>query len=307
MSSVKNENFKVSVVLRSYNDAELLPRTLQSLDDQQGVDIELFVFESASTDGSKEIIERHGYSRIEHLAQGTYHSSTVLNTGTQWAETEYVAFVNSDAILLSDDVLLKLVLALEHDQKCCGAFAKQVTRPDATVRTKLDHYIAFENRSQLGETSDYMSLVTSIIRRSCWQKIPFETSLTYAEDYVWSDQVKKAGFALKYVDDAVVEHSHNYSDAEIYRRSYGDAAAINIISTQPPAKSVLFGAVVPYLKRMLRDILRLQEMGELSSIATVLKYRWYGTLGNWHGTRDAWLQRQQSPGANQPIIKRQSD
>lgn len=307
MANMNSENFPISVVLRSYNDADLLPKTLKSLDNQVGVKIELFVFESASTDGSKEIIEQHGYSRIQNLEPGSYHSSTVLNAGVEWADTDYVAFVNSDAILLTDDVLLKLISALESDPNCCGAFAKQVTRADASVKTKLDHYVAFDNRHQLGEASDNMSLVTSMIRRTCWEQIKFDPSLTYAEDYVWSEQIKRAGFSLKYVEEAEVEHSHNYSDDEIYRRSYGDAAAINVLSTKAPPKTLLAGAILPFVRRMLRDFVRLYEMRELSSILAVMRYRWYGVLGNWHGERDAWMQRMRNPESKQPIIKLNSD
>ena len=66
-----------------------------------GKDVRVAVFESASTDGSKEILERHGYARIEHLEPGTYHSATVLNRGTEQADTELVAYVNSDASMMS--------------------------------------------------------------------------------------------------------------------------------------------------------------------------------------------------------------
>jgi len=303
MSNHEGELIEITVVLRSYNDADLLPRTLKSLDEQQGVKIKLFVFESASTDGSKEIIEQHGYSRIKHLERGSYHSSTVLNQGVEWAETEFVAFVNSDAILLSDDVLLKLVDPLKNKPRCCGSFARQVVREDATVLTRLDHYVAFDHREQLGDKSDHMSLVVSMIRRPCWEKIQFEPSLTYAEDYVWSSQVKAAGFELEYVKEATVEHSHNYSNDEIYRRSYGDAAAINFLSTDAPPNNVLTGAVIPYCKRILRDMIRLYKMGELTSLWPVILYRWYGSLGSWHGERDAWIARKENPSSNQPTIR----
>ena len=52
-----NPPIPVTVVMRSYNDADLLPRTLAALDRQQGVMIELIVIESASTDNSLEIMK----------------------------------------------------------------------------------------------------------------------------------------------------------------------------------------------------------------------------------------------------------
>jgi rhamnosyltransferase len=303
--SLSNQSLTdVTVVLRSYNDAALLPSTLKALDEQRGVNITLFVFESASTDGSKEILEQHGYDRIEHLEPGTYHSSTVLNTGVEHARTEYVAFVNSDAILLSDDVLLKLARALERNPSCCGSFARQRVRPNATVMTRLDHFTAFDHREQLGDKCDHLSLVTSMIRRSCWEIIRFDPTLTFAEDYVWSERIKNAGYALCYVKDAEVEHSHDYSSSEIYRRSYGDAAAINVLASKPPPADMIRGLLFPFCKRVIRDLFRLRQMGEISSFWQLFPYRWAGQLGQWHGSRDAWIQSRTDPTQTQPTAKR---
>lgn len=304
MNDSNTEPFKITVVLRSYNDAPLLPRVLASLDAQRGVELKLFVFESASTDGSKELIEAHGYDRIEHLAPGSYHSSTVLNKGVSWAETELVAFVNSDAILLSDDVLFKLACALSADPRCGGAFARQLPRKTATAMTRLDYYAAFDHREELGENFDYLSLVTSMIRRSCWQENPFDPKLTYAEDYVWSERAKAAGWSLRYVRDAEVEHSHDYSPAEMYRRSYGDAAAVATVAANAPPSDPVRGVLLPYAKRIVRDVLRLQKIGELSSVWSLPRYRWAAQLGSYHGARDAWTRAKEHPSGNQPTVPR---
>lgn len=300
--STQEQKYPVTVVLRSYNDARLLPLTLRSLDAQRGVDITLFVFESASTDASPEILERHGYDRIEHLAPGSYHSATVLNKGTEWAATEFVAYVNSDAILLSDDVLLKLARALNEHPRCGGAFARQRPRDDASVMTRLDYYTAFDHREQLGESFDNLSLVTSMIRRSCWEENPFDPALTYAEDHVWSERAKAAGWTLRYVKDAEVEHSHNYTSKEMYRRSYGDAAAIGMTSRDPPPRDPLRGVVIPLAKRMVRDVGRLHQMGELSSALRLPGYRLAAQLGQWFGARDGWAQ---AGNTKQPTVPRQ--
>jgi rhamnosyltransferase len=304
MSRQKETLIDITVVLRSYNDAALLPFTLKSLDDQRGVNISLYAFESASTDGSKEILEQHGYDRIEHLKPGTYHSSTVLNTGVEWSSTEFVAFINSDAILLSDDVLIKLAHALSKCSDCCGAFARQKARPNASVMTRLDYFAAFEHREELGDKSDYMSLVTSMIRRSCWEAIRFDPTLTYAEDYVWSERVKHAGYQLCYVKDAEVEHSHNYSNSDFYRRCYGDAAAISSLTGKPPPGDIIRGVLLPLCKRVMRDFYRLYRMGELSAVWKMLFYRWAGQLGQWRGSRDAWKQFQLDPLLKQPTVNR---
>ena len=135
----------ITVVMRSYNDAPILPRTLESLDSQEGVDVTLFVYESASTDGSQEIFEEHGYDYIYHLEPGEYRSSKVLNDGAERSENELVAYVNSDAIMTEALSLRRLADAILTEEKVCGAFARQTVRPDADPMTRVDYHVAFDN------------------------------------------------------------------------------------------------------------------------------------------------------------------
>ncbi len=295
----------ITVVLRSYNDAALLPQTLGALDAQEGVDVRLFVFESASTDGSKELFERHGYDRIEHLAPGSYHSATVLNQGTAWAETELVAYLNSDAIMMSRRVLERLANAILSSDRCAGAFSRQIVRPSANVMTRLDYFTAFENRHELGNYSSHMSLVCSMVRKSAWQEVPFDAGLTFAEDYVWSHRVMERGWTLRYVPEAVAEHSHDYSHAELYRRHFGDAAALASIRTEPPHTSAALGFLLPFAKRCARDTVRLARMGRLSSAWRLPMYRYPLLLGEWHGALAGWHHfRDQGRTDRQPIAPR---
>lgn len=295
----------ITVVMRSYNDAPLLPHTLGALDAQEGVTSRLFIFESASTDGSKELFERHGYDRIVHLEPGSYHSATVLNQGTEWADTELVAYVNSDAIMMSRSVLRLLADAIVADDRCAGAFCRQIVRPDATPMTRLDYFTAFENRHELGHFADKMSLVCSMVRRSAWENNRFDGALTFSEDYVWSHRAQLQGWRLRYVPEAVVEHSHNYGGEDLYRRHFGDAAALACIRAGAPSSSALGGVVLPWTKRCLRDAWRLARMGALDEAWRLPAYRWPMLLGEWHGARAGWRHfREEGRRDPQPVAPR---
>ena len=279
----------VTVVMRSYNDAALLPRTLAALDAQRGVDLTLFVYESASSDGSKEIFEEHGYDYIHHLAPGEYRSSKVLNGGAERSRDELVAYVNSDAIMTEPMTLRRLAEAILADDKVCGAFARQTVRADANPMTRVDYSVAFDNRHELGEpAASWMSLVCSMVRRSALMEHQFDEALTFAEDAVWSQAMIQRGWRTAYVREAVAEHSHNYTWEERYRRTYGDAAALARLLKQAPDRSYLTGFFIPYVKRCLRDLPRLAKVGKLSSCYMIPGYRWPLMLAQFRGTRDGW-------------------
>ena len=255
-------NIPISVVMRSYNDAKLLPRTLAGLEMQEGVDVQLIVMESASTDDSLKRFETYGEVDIlERLAPGSYKSSIVLNRGVFLAEHELVAFLNSDAILTDPLSLRRLADAIRLGNKVAGAFGRQLPRPNADAMTKLDYYIAFDNREWMGEFADAMSLVISMVSKSVWSQVPFDERLTFAEDAVWTREVHKLGYQTVYVEEATAEHSHNYTWKERYRRHYGDAAAYALALEEPPSRNLITGALVPFVRRVMVDSRRLIQMG----------------------------------------------
>jgi rhamnosyltransferase len=278
----------ISVVMRSYNDAALLPRTLAALDAQEGVEIDLIVMESASTDNSVALFEQHGFAEMHHIAPGAYTSSLVLNRGVFLAQHELVAFVNSDAVLTDPRSLRRLVDALMDDEQVAGVFGRQVVRPDADVMTRLDYFTAFEHREWMGNMESSMSLVVSMLRKSVWQEIPFDERLTYAEDAVWTQAVQQAGYRTQYVKDAVAEHSHDYTWKERYRRSYGDAAAMAVMLNKKPASNLIFGALMPFVRRVLVDTSRLVKMGRPLAIFLLPIHRWPEALGAHDGMLAGW-------------------
>jgi rhamnosyltransferase len=294
----------VTVVMRSYNDAQLLPRTLAALDAQLGVDVSLLVYESASTDGSKEIFEAHGYDYIHHLGPGEYRSSKVLNDGARRSADELVAFVNSDAVMTAPHTLRLMADAILADETVCGAFARQTVRPGAAPMTRVDYDVAFENRHELGEpAASWMSLVCSMVRRSAILENPFDQTLTFAEDAVWSQSMIDRGWRTAYVEGAVAEHSHDYTWEERYRRSYGDAAALARLLGVEPGRGYLGGFVIPYIRRCLRDIPRLIRIGRPLAIYQIPAYRWPLMLASFRGTRDGWDYFHRNPQAGEGCLQ----
>ena len=281
-------NIPITVIMRCYNDAPILPRTLAALAAQRGVAVTVIVFESASTDGSRAIVAAQAGFAIVDLAPGTYWSSTVLNQGLARAETDLVAFVNSDAVLVDECCLARLAAAIQADAGCAASFARQVPRADCSPCTRMDLATAFEWRHELGIHADCLSMVCSMVRRSVWEALPFDEALTFAEDYVWSRAAQARGFHIRYVPEAVAEHSHEYTFSQQYRRSFGDAAAMSRIAKAPPTGNILTGVILPWGKRCLRDAWRLVRLGHPGAVWRLPAYRWPKMLGEWHGARAGW-------------------
>ena len=88
---------KVSVVIPTYNRADILPRTIQSVLSQTLKDLELIVVDDGSTDRTVEVIhnvkdDRLRYIQLPQNCGGNY----ARNQGIQASRADFVAFLDSD-------------------------------------------------------------------------------------------------------------------------------------------------------------------------------------------------------------------
>ncbi len=111
---------KLSIITINYNNAEGLRKTLASVASQTYRNIEHIIVDSASTDGSVDVIsdyESANRSSVHPLAivwsskkdKGIYNG---MNIGIQRATGDYIQILNSGDILAADDVTERMMAAL---------------------------------------------------------------------------------------------------------------------------------------------------------------------------------------------------
>ena len=87
----------ISVVIPTYNRADLIPKAIQSVLDQTYQNWELIVVDNYSDDGTKEVIDSFKDSRISMLLlPRTGSVAASRNFGVQHSKGEWIAFLDSD-------------------------------------------------------------------------------------------------------------------------------------------------------------------------------------------------------------------
>jgi len=238
---------RVDVVVRCLNEMPHVTRTLRVLG--QDPRLRVRVFDSGSTDGSIDEAVRAGVQVVSSRSP-KYVPGKVLNDAMRQTDSEVVAFVNADAVPLSQDAVTRLVEVCESG--AAAAFGRQVPRLDATPATRADYARAFPASREGNGLVHFFSMAASAIRRDVWEVVGFDEALRFSEDVDWTRRVRVLGRTIRYVPDAVVEHSHEYDAAQRWRRMFGEGEADASIF-RIGAPGVVRGFAAPLFAHLVRD------------------------------------------------------
>jgi glycosyltransferase involved in cell wall biosynthesis len=103
---------KISVVVPSFNQAQYLEETLQSILSQEGP-LEVFVQDGGSTDGSVEILKKYD-GRIQWVSSRDGGQSAAINEGLKKATGEILCYLNSDDLWLPNTLSIVRRAFTEH-------------------------------------------------------------------------------------------------------------------------------------------------------------------------------------------------
>jgi glycosyltransferase involved in cell wall biosynthesis len=104
----------VSVVIPIHNRAHLIGETIQSVLAQTMTDHEIIVEDDGSTDGTADVLGRFS-GRIHYIQEPhTGLLGRVRNVGIRAAQGDYIAFLDSDDLLVEDSLALRLDFLRHH-------------------------------------------------------------------------------------------------------------------------------------------------------------------------------------------------
>jgi len=87
----------VTIIINTYNDAPLLPSAIESALSQTWPNLQILVYNNASTDNTSSIVRKVGDSRVELIESKAHvNLSTARNLALAFARGELVCFLDSD-------------------------------------------------------------------------------------------------------------------------------------------------------------------------------------------------------------------
>jgi glycosyltransferase involved in cell wall biosynthesis len=177
----------VSVVVPTKDRAELLDQTLRSIAEQVAPPAEVIVADDGSTDRTPEMVESHGVTLIRN-PDGDWGAAGARNAGLERVTTEFVAFVDSDDLLLPG-ALQALLPALQATPSAPFAFGQGLSAARLQAGWSpqgLIHPDPAELEGLLASLYVRNSVPSSgaLVRTAAARAIGgFDTSLSFVEDH----------------------------------------------------------------------------------------------------------------------------
>lgn len=276
---------KVSIIIRTYNEARHLPDVLRGIQSQAGSGLsrEIIVVDSGSTDGTLDIARTFD-CRVEHIRKQEFSFGRSLNIGCAAASGDVLVMISGHCIPADEHWLSRIVQPLA-DGRAVLVYGCQ--RGDASSR--FSECRIFERfypaASQVPQRGFFCNNANSALLRSVWERFPFDEDLTGLEDMHLGKRLVGAGLPIGYVADAIVRHLHHESWIGIKNRFEREAIAMQHIM---PEVHLSIGDLLRYtLSSILLDLRTAIRRGQLLQYwSEIVAYRIAQYWGSYRGNHD---------------------
>ncbi|MBV5329612.1 MAG: glycosyltransferase [Chlorobium sp.] len=143
----------VSIVTPTYNQAEYLAETIESVLSQTYPNIEYIVVDDGSTDNTQEVLKQF-VGRIRHERHANIGQARTLNKGWSLCKGKYIGYLSSDDLLYPTAVS-ELVILLEQEESIVCVF------PDSDL---IDNFSRVTKRNVCRP----FDLSDTVVRQECY-------------------------------------------------------------------------------------------------------------------------------------------
>ncbi len=196
----------ISVILRTKNEERWIAQSIRKILSQSVRDIEIVLVDNQSTD--KTVVRaRHEYPDIKVVEVEQYTPGFALNRGIQASTGQLIAILSAHCLPVDGTWLCKLADNF-GDQGVAGVYGRQIPLKYTKSSDKRDLLVTFGLDRRVQVKDSFFHNANSMIRRSVWEKIPFDETVKNIEDRVWGKSVIESGYTLVYEPGAIVHHYH---------------------------------------------------------------------------------------------------
>jgi glycosyltransferase involved in cell wall biosynthesis len=217
---------RVTVAVPSLNQGRYLEQALESIF-AQGVEVEVFVADAGSTDGTLEVLRRWEPRLAGWRSHADAGQAAAVNEAIARGTAPYVCWLNSDDWWLPGG-LAQLLAALEGDAQAPMAYGRVWNHEEASGRQRRNVEVHRFSERLMAQLC-IVAQPATLIRRPAWEEVRgLDASLHMAMDYdLWWRLYRRFGRPC-FVDAVVATNRiHANTKTNTQRRAhYREAMAV---------------------------------------------------------------------------------
>ena len=222
---------KVSIITASFNSAETIIKTFESVKNQNYNDIEYIVVDGESNDSTISIInenEKYISKFISEKDKGIYDA---INKGINLATGDIIGFVHSDDFLVSNDIINNLVSFMKSES-LDGVYGDLQYVNKINFKKIIRNWKSCDFKPSLLKQGWMPPHPTLFLKKEVYEKHGlFDLSFKISADYdfmlrIFKDSELKFGYLPKVITKMRVGGASNRSLKNVIRKSKEDYRAI---------------------------------------------------------------------------------
>ena len=203
------KNVKKSISITYYKNKEWrrwIKPCFDAIASQSYKDYEIIVVDNNSTDNTLNKVKQYNISKV--LKINDYLPGKALNIGIEKAIGDYIVCLSAHCIPKNNKWLEHLVKAIQEDNCYSGVYGRQEPMSFSTPSDKRDLMLVFGLDRKVQIKDSFFHNANSIIKKSCWDLVPFDWEITNIEDRIWAKKMLDNGYKILYEPEAIVLHHH---------------------------------------------------------------------------------------------------
>ena len=274
---------KVSIVIRTLNEASFLQGLFDLINNQSYKSFETIVVDSGSNDGTQKIAKELSDVFLP-IEKDDFTFGYAINHGIKHSTGELVCIVSAHTKPESNNWLKELVSAFNYDQlnnsNVALSYGRQIGGENSNFSEKMDFTYSFGREElQKSRPKYFCNNANSMIRKELWVDHPFNESLSGLEDIEWSKYWMDKGYKIVYKPNACIIHIHNETGHQIRNRFWRESIAARSIGIFP-LRTIIFQIPNQFFL-LFKDIFFFYKNKARGKVKDIFFYRFnrlFGTL-----------------------------
>ena len=251
--SIKLNHYpKISIVTPSFKQADFIERTIKSIIDQNYPNLEYFVQDGGSKDGTEEILSRYTDKISGWESRKDNGQSQAINLGFNKTSGEIMAWLNSDDLLLPGS-LAYIVSYFNRHPKVDVVYGHRILIDENDQQ--IGRWMLPKHNNEVLSWADYIPQETLFWRRSIWDKAggQIDESFRFAMD--WDLLIRFREADAKFVRlprfmGAFRIHMQQKTSAEISGIGIQEMTRIRECALgRVPSDAEIYFKVIPYMRK----------------------------------------------------------